>query len=182
MTRNKIYTIGHSITPLADFIDILRHAGVDHLVDVRKIPRSRNNPQYNIDALPLSLSEYQIGYIHMTALGGRRGRQSDIADNTNGFWMNRSFHNYADYAMTPEFQAGLGRLRDLSSQRHCAIMCAEAVWWRCHRRIIADYLIAAGERVFHIFGIDHIDEARITSNARTQPDGSLAYPADAANW
>jgi uncharacterized protein (DUF488 family) len=178
MTRNKIYTIGHSTMPLADFIDVLRHVSVDHLVDVRKIPRSRNNPQYNIDALPLSLSEYQIGYTHMAALGGRRPRQPDIADSINGFWTNRSFHNYADYAMTAEFRTGLDRLRDLSRQRQCAIMCAEAVWWRCHRRIITDYLLAAGERVFHILGKDHLDEAQITSGAKLRTDGALTYPGE----
>lgn len=178
MTKNKIYTIGHSTRPLTDFIDILRHVDVDHLVDVRKIPCSRNNSQYNIDALPLSLSEYQIGYTHMVALGGRRGRQPDIADSINGFWTNRSFHNYADYATTAEFRSGLDRSRDLSGQRQCTIMCAEAVWWRCHRRIITDYLIAAGERVFHIFAADHIDEARLTNGAKPRPDGTLAYPAD----
>jgi len=179
MTKYKIYTIGHSTTPLADFIDILRQVGVEHLVDVRKIPRSRSNPQYNIDTLPLSLSEYQIGYTHMAALGGRRGRQTDMMDSVNGFWINRSFHNYADYAMAPEFRSGLNQLRELGHQSRCAIMCAEAVWWRCHRRIITDYLIAAGERVFHIFGKDHVDEAQITSGAKPRPDGTLTYPGDA---
>jgi uncharacterized protein (DUF488 family) len=176
MIRNKIYTIGHSTTPLANFIDILRQVSIDHLVDVRKIPRSRNNPQYNIDSLPLSLLEYQIGYTHIAALGGRRGRQRDVTDGVNGFWVNRSFHNYADYAMTSEFRSGFDQLLDLSGQRQCAIMCAETVWWRCHRRIITDYLIASGERVYHILGKDHIDEAKITSGAQLQVDEVLTYP------
>ena len=181
MKKHKIYTIGHSTTPLVDFINILRNVDVDYLVDVRKIPGSRKNPQYNIDALPHSLSEYQIGYTHMAALGGRRGRQVNVADSINGFWINKSFHNYADYAMTSEFRSGFDQLINLSGQRQCVIMCAEAVWWRCHRRIISDYLIAAGERVFHILGKDHVDEAKITSGAQSQVDGSLTYPREASN-
>jgi uncharacterized protein (DUF488 family) len=167
--------------PLAEFIDILRNVDVDHIVDVRKIPGSRRNPQYNIDALPLSLSEYQIGYTHMAALGGRRGRQVSITDNVNGFWINRNFHNYADYAMTSEFRSGFDQLLGLINQRQCAIMCAEVLWWRCHRRIITDYLIASGERVFHILGKDHVDEAKITSGAKSQADGSLTYPGEGSN-
>jgi uncharacterized protein (DUF488 family) len=98
----------------------------------------------------------------------------------NAFWQNQSFHNYADYALTPPFRGGLARLRELGHERRCAIMCAEAVWWRCHRRIIADYLIAAGESVFHLVGKDRIEPARMTDAAKPEPDGSLSYAADPA--
>ena len=135
------------------------------VVDVRSIPRSRTNPQYNFDLFPRSLLEFQIEYVHIAELGGRRGRQRDIAPRLNGYWENQSFHNYADYALSPEFGSGLNQLRNLGHQKQCVIMCAEAVWWRCHRRIIADYLLTAGESVFHILGKDRIEEARLTSAA-----------------
>ena len=122
------------------------------MVDVRTIPRSRTNPQYNREALPASLAEFQIEYEHIAELGGRRARTQNIAPNVNAFWENQSFHNYADYAMGGGFRSGLTRLRELGSVRRCAVMCAETVWWRRHRRIIADYLLVASERVFHILG------------------------------
>ena len=96
----------------------------------------------------------------------------------NAFWQNQSFHNYADYAMTPAFHAGLVRLRELGSATSCAVMCAEALWWQCHRRIIADYLLAAGETVFHILGKDQIAAAHITREARRAANGALTYPAE----
>ena len=123
---------------------------MQRIVDVRTIPRSRANPQYNGDALSETLSAFQIGYTHIAALGGLRGHVRDIAPSVNAFWENQSFHNYADYAMTGSFRTGLNELRDLGRAQRCAVMCAEAVWWRCHRRIITDYLIASGETVFHI--------------------------------
>lgn len=99
-----------------------------------------------------------------------------MAADVNAFWENRSFHNYADYAMSEEFRSGLTRLRELGQATPCAIMCAEAVWWRCHRRIIADYLMVAGETVFHILGPHHVEEARITDSATPRIDGTLTYP------
>jgi uncharacterized protein (DUF488 family) len=102
-----------------------------------------------------------------------------VAADVNAFWQNRSFHNYADYAMSEEFRSGLSRLRELGQATQCAIMCAEAVWWRCHRRIIADYLIASGETVFHILGRGHVERARTTGAAKLRPNGTLMYPVDA---
>ena len=107
---------------------------------------------------------------------GLRGRQSKIEPQVNGFWDNASFHNYADYALSPVFAAGLARLRQLGHAQRCAIMCAEAVWWRCHRRIIADYLIAAGESVFHILGPHHTEPAKLTEGAQVRADGTVVYP------
>ena len=171
------YTIGHSTHSLGDFVDLLRSAGVRFVADVRTVPRSRTNPQYNRDVLPAALAAFDIGYEHIASLGGLRGRTRDVAPEVNAFWQNESFHNYADYAMGESFRRGLTILRDLGLKRRCAVMCAEAVWWRCHRRIIADYLIAAGEAVLHILGPGHIERADQTSAARAGPHGSLIYPA-----
>lgn len=168
------YTIGHSTRSVSDLIALLQTAGVKLLADVRAIPRSRTNPQFNIDALPPELAANGIGYEHFPELGGRRGRA--LADSPNDFWDNASFRNYADYAGTEAFRTGLERLRDLGQQQCAAIMCAEAVWWRCHRRIIADYLISAGETVFHILGPGKTEPAKLTPAARKTPDGTLTYP------
>jgi|SRR5665213_1695243 len=172
----SFFTIGHSTRSIGDFIELLAASEIGLVVDVRTIPRSRTNPQYNLDALPQSLSEFQVAYEHMAALGGLRPRAHDIAPGINGFWDNQSFHNYADYAMSADFRSGLARLRELGGVRRSAVMCAEAVWWRCHRRIIADYLLAAGEQVFHIMGPGKIVPASLTKGAEPQPDGTLTYP------
>jgi uncharacterized protein (DUF488 family) len=168
------FTIGHSTRSVADFIELLQGAGVKLLADVRAIPRSRTNPQFNIEALPTELAESGIAYEHFPELGGRRGRA--LAASPNQFWEHASFRNYADYAGTEAFRAGLERLRRLGQQQCTAIMCAEAVWWRCHRRIIADYLISAGDTVFHILGAGKIEPAKLTPAARQTPDGTLIYP------
>lgn len=172
------FTIGHSTRPIAVFVDLLRNAKIRLIIDVRTVPRSRTNPQYNGDALPESLSEFQIAYEHIAALGGLRGRRPGLPAAVNAFWKNQSFHNYADYAMSESFHSGFIRLRELGQAKRCAIMCAEVVWWRCHRRIIADYLIAAGENVFHILGRDHVEQAQITEGAKLGSNGMLTYPGD----
>jgi len=171
------YTVGHSTRSIGELVDLLQRAGVAFVADVRTVPRSRTNPQYNRDALPQALAEFRIGYEHIAALGGLRGRKRDVPSDVNAFWQNESFHNYADYAMGEDFRGGLARLRELGGAHRAAIMCAEAVWWRCHRRIIADYLIAAGAAVFHILGPSHIEAAEMTGAARPGPAGSLIYPA-----
>jgi uncharacterized protein (DUF488 family) len=174
------YTIGHSTRPLADFVALLERSAVELVVDVRTVPRSRTNPQYDREALGQSLRRARLGYEALSALGGLRRRQPGIAPETNAFWDNESFHNYADYAMSAAFRDGLALLRTLGGERCCAIMCAEAVWWRCHRRIIADYLLHEGEAVFHIVSPQRVEPARITPGARPGPDGSLVYPAPPA--
>ncbi len=170
------FTIGHSTRPIREFLDLLRGAGVGLLVDVRTVPRSRTNPQYNLDALPAALSNEGIGYEHIAALGGLRSKSKTVPQELNAFWQNASFHNYADYALSEPFRASFAHLRARGREQRCAIMCAESVWWRCHRRIIADYLIAAGETVFHIMAHGRIDPARITPQAEIRSDGSLVYP------
>jgi uncharacterized protein (DUF488 family) len=175
---HPFHTIGHSTRPLEEFVALLREAEVGTVADVRTVPRSRTNPQYNRDTLPQSLAACGIGYEHIATLGGLRGKTREVPPDTNGFWQNDSFHNYADYALSDDFRRGLARLRELGSAQRCAIMCAEAVWWRCHRRIIADYLLAAGESVLHIMGPDHIEPARVTEAAQRGPSGHLVYPAE----
>ena len=169
------YTIGHSTRSIEEFVELLKVAEIRVVADVRTVPRSRTNPQYNRDVLPDTLSVFHIDYEHIAALGGLRGHAAGIAGTVNSFWQNQSFHNYADYALSESFRAGLARLHGLGHAATCAIMCAEAMWWRCHRRIIADYLIAAGDDVFHIVGPGRIEPAHMTEAARAGPDG-LTYP------
>jgi uncharacterized protein (DUF488 family) len=173
------FTIGHSTRTLEEFVGLLSPNGIARVVDVRTVPRSRANPQYNRDTFPGALAAAGIAYEHLAALGGLRGRDKQGASpDVNGFWENQSFHNYADYAMTPAFRAGLAHLREIGGRERCVVMCAESVWWRCHRRIITDYLLAAGEGVFHIVSSDVPEPARMTAEARPGPDGSIVYPAE----
>lgn len=161
---------------MADFVDLLRVGDARMVVDIRKMPRSRGNPQYDGAALTEALAGYQIGYHRIAALGGLRGRSRAVPDAVNGWWENRSFHNYADYALSAEFSAGLEELRSLGRQCRTAIMCAEAVWWRCHRRIVADQLLVAGETVFHLMDRERAEPARLSEGASLS-DGVLTYPA-----
>jgi uncharacterized protein (DUF488 family) len=175
---NPFFTIGHSTRPTEEFVALLKGADVELVVDVRTVPRSRTNPQFNRDVLPASLGAHGIAYEHFTALGGLRGIQRDIPPAANAFWENASFHNFADYAMSEEFRSSLEKLRELGRAARSSVMCAESLWWRCHRRIIADYLITAGEEVFHILGPSHTEQAHLTPAARLGPDGTLTYPKD----
>ena len=175
---NPFFTIGHSTRPIEEFVSLLVEAEAALVVDVRTVPRSRFNPQFNRDALSASLAARGVAYEHLAALGGLRGTQSDVAPETNAFWENASFHNYADYAMGEDFRSGLRTLRELGKTARSCVMCAESLWWRCHRRIIADYLIAAGEDVFHILGEGHIEPAHSTPAARLGPRGTLVYPKE----
>ncbi|CAH1690131.1 conserved hypothetical protein [Hyphomicrobiales bacterium] len=145
-------------------------------MDIRKIPRSKSNPQFNEDTLPEALAAFQISYEHLAALGGLRGKIRYVAPEVNGLWTNESFHNYADYALAGPFQEGLRQLREEGHRGRCVIMCSEAVWWRCHRRIVSDYLIARGESVFHIMGKERLEPASLTPGAIIQPDGTVVYP------
>jgi uncharacterized protein (DUF488 family) len=176
---DRFFTIGHSTRTLLDFVEVLRAYKIEVVIDVRHMPRSYANPQFNREILADSLSSFQIDYTHIAALGGLRGKQLGAAPSRNGFWRVRAFQNYADYALTPQFHAGLEKLRELGHARRSVMMCAEVLWWRCHRRIIADYLICADENVVHIFGSGHDEPARLTPGAVPQPDGTVIYPASA---
>jgi len=169
------FTIGHATRTLDELVGLLRANEVTCLVDVRTVPRSRTNPQFNKDVMAASLSPYGLGYRHIAPLGGLRGRKVDVPPDVNGYWENRSFHNYADYAMTGDFAAGLDELVALGSTQRCAYMCAETVWWRCHRRIITDYLLARGFDVFHIVSSEIPEPAKITPDA-VAVDSHLEYP------
>jgi uncharacterized protein (DUF488 family) len=172
------YTIGHSTRTVEELAALLDAASVKVVVDIRTVPKSRTNPQFNADTLPASLEPYGIDYERIAALGGLRGKSKDIAPDVNGFWENQSFHNYADYALTEGFHYGLDQLIKLGRKKRCAVMCSEAVWWRCHRRIVADYLLARGETVFHLMGDDRIEEAHLTQGASVQSPHAVLYPAE----
>ena len=158
------------------FVELLRVGGASLVVDIRTVRRSRRNPQYDGDALPASLQPFAIGYRAIPELGGLRRRSTDTPSSINAFWTNESFHNYADHALTEAFRAGLEILIEAGKRERCAIMCAEAVWWRCHRRIVADHLILRGEKVFHPMDKDGIEEAVMTPGAKALGPGLLHYP------
>ncbi len=173
---STIFTIGHSNRPLDAVLALLRGSGVDLVIDVRRFPRSRANPQFNDDRLPAALAAGGIGYRHLPDLGGRR-RPS--ADSANGLWREDGFRGYADYALTPAFTAALAQVEALAAQQRPALMCAEAVWWQCHRRIIADYLVARGHTVLHILGPGQVEPAQLTAGAKPGPHGLLYPPRQA---
>lgn len=172
----RVYTIGHSTRPIGAFVDLLRADGVDLLADVRRFPRSRRHPHFNIEALAANLESAGIGYRHFEALGGRR--KSSLTDDAspNAGWETAGFRSYADYAMTPPFRDALAALIDLAQTRLPAIMCAEALWWQCHRRIISDYLLVADIDVVHILGARETKPAELTPGAVPQADGTIHYP------
>ena len=170
------FTIGHSTRALDDFVALLAANEVTRLADVRSFPRSRTNPQYNIETLPAALSPHGIAYRHFPALGGKRGQRKDVPRETNAFWDNAGFRNYADWALGDEFHAGLEELLAFGAGARVAVMCAETLWWRCHRRIVADYLLAADRDVWHILGPDAVEPARMTPAARPGPRGAIVYP------
>jgi uncharacterized protein (DUF488 family) len=160
-----IYTVGHSTCELPAFLELLRSHGVTLLVDVRTIPRSRKNPQYNADPFHRSLRAAGIRYVHLAALGGLRHA---ARDSVNPGWRNLSFRGFADYMQQPEFVKGVARLVRLASRRPTAIMCAEAVPWRCHRSLIADALVVRGVRAMHIFTAGRAQEHVLTPFARVE--------------
>ena len=175
-TSYPIFTIGHSTHPLEQFIDLLRVHGVTLVADVRTIPRSRHNPQFNRDTLPEALAAAGIGYQHLPGLGGLRRTRPD---SRNTGWRNSSFRGFADYMQTAEFPAGLDELLSLAQQWRVAIMCAEAVPWRCHRSLIADALFARGIGVEHIVNAGHTQAHRPTPFARIE-SLAITYPAAGA--
>lgn len=169
-------TIGHSNRTLPEFVGLLNDAHIGALVDIRKIPRSRANPLFNEETLPDALAAFGISYEHVAALGGLRGKARTLPRDVNGFWTNESFHNYADYALSDTFRVGLDHLIDVGRERRCVIMCSEAVWWRCHRRIVADYLIASEKAVLHIMGRGRLEPAHLTPGAVIQLGRTIVYP------
>jgi uncharacterized protein (DUF488 family) len=167
----SIWTIGHSTLSIEDFISALSSFAIQTLVDVRSYPGSRRYPQFNKENLRNRLAAAEIEYLHLPELGGRRRARPD---STNMAWRNETFRGYADYMETKEFEAGINRLLSIGAERRTAIMCAEAVWWRCHRSLISDYLKAKGVRVLHILGPGKSSEHPFTSAARIV-NGQLSY-------
>ena len=174
---HRVYTIGHSTQPLDHFIAVLRAHGVTKVADIRTVPRSRKNPQFNKETLPGELEKAGIKYEHLPGLGGLR---KPHLDSINTGWENDSFRGYADYMQTPEFEEHLGRLmREIDEGRDViAIMCAESVYWRCHRRMIADTLTARGYSVGHITGPGKVSAHEMTPWAKVEA-GKVTYPGTA---
>ncbi|HEY4240395.1 MAG TPA: DUF488 domain-containing protein [Kofleriaceae bacterium] len=174
----RLYTIGHSTRTFAELVEALRAWDVATLVDIRSITRSRTNPQFNRIALARKLPRAGLAYVALSGLGGRRPRSKTADPDRNAGWRVAAFHNYADYAETPEFQVALAELLGLAAASTCAIMCAEAVWWRCHRRIVADYALVRGARVDHIFTPAKAERASRTPFAKlVRKTRTLRYPA-----
>ncbi len=161
-TPPTVFTIGHSTRPLAELLDLLVESQIECVVDVRRLPGSRAYPQYDADALRVSLRQAGIDYWHLTALGGLRRAAEAPAQLDDAFWTNPSFRRYSAYARTSAFAEGLRALEVRAMAQRCALMCAEAVWWRCHRRIIADHLLSHDHRVLHIMGPGKVMPATLT--------------------
>ena len=167
-----IWTVGHSTRPIDEFIDFLRAHEIRLLVDVRTIPRSRHNPQFNTDTLPESLIKAGLASLHMPALGGLRKARKD---SINGGWRNASFRGYADYMQTEEFCKAIDALMAFGRQEKTTVMCAEAVPWRCHRSLIADALVSRGWEVRHIMSPEKATQHALTSFAHFEKS-TLIYP------
>ena len=167
-----ILTIGHSTRPWKVFLDLLRAHRVERVIDVRSIPRSRHNRQFDQDILRTKLRAARIGYVHLRKLGGLRHARRE---SSNMGWRNASFRGFADYMQTPEFDAGLQRLIKLAGQKRSALMCAEAVPWRCHRSLIADALTVLGMRVEDIMSKNRSQVHSLTSFGRVRRN-RITYP------
>lgn len=172
-----IYTVGHSTRAEDEFIALLRAHGIRLLVDVRRYPGSRRHPHFSRESLERTLPAHGIRYEHVPALGGRR---TPAPDSPNGAWRSASFRAYADYMATPAFQDALAAVVADATETATAIMCAEAVPWRCHRQLIADALVAHGHVVLNILTPDRAEPHRLNEHARLGPDGTVTYPAEAA--
>jgi uncharacterized protein (DUF488 family) len=171
----RIWTIGHSTRAIDEFISLLKENEIKLLADVRAWPGSKRYPQFNKDSLAESLKVHGIRYEHFPELGGKRKSKPDSRNTT---WRNASFRGYADYMGTEQFQKGIERLLEIAAEAGpTAIMCAEAVWWRCHRSLIADYLKACGMEVLHVLGANKVEPHPFTSAARIL-NGELSYATD----
>jgi hypothetical protein len=172
--KPTIFTVGHSTRPLEDFIKLLKAHGVQRVIDIRSIPRSRHNPQFNREALGPSLRKARIAYVHLKKLGGLRHAK---AESKNLGWHNASFRGFADYMQTPEFAEGLERALKLASTKPSALMCAEAVPWRCHRSLVADALLVRGVPVEDIMTASRTEPHTLTPFARVRGK-QITYPTD----
>jgi len=172
-----IWTVGHSTRSFGELIGVIRHYGIEAVVDVRTVPRSRTNPQFNRDELEIKLPEVGIDYIHAKDLGGLR---KPLKDSTNLAWENESFRGFADYMQTPAFEQALDRLVEQANAKPTAIMCAETLPWHCHRSLIADALIVRGFDVVEVFDEHKSQPHKLTSFAVVR-EGKVTYPAAAGS-
>lgn len=176
--KHILYTIGHSTHSLGEFLAMLQSFGIKILIDIRSLPGSRKFPQFDKENLQIALPENSIEYRYLSDLGGRRKVKKD-SRNTN--WRNDSFRGYADYMETEDFEKAIKKLKDIASEQPTAIMCAEAVWWRCHRSMVSDYLKAKGWKVLHIMGLGKAQEHTYTSPARIVEDKIYYFDEDSSN-
>lgn len=170
--KTVVFTIGHSTRPVPEFIEIIRAYGIRKVVDIRTIPKSRHNPQFNKDTLKESLKAVKIGYLHMKGLGGLRHA---LKDSPNAGWENASFRGFADYMQTEEFKENLEKLIELAEKGATVVMCAETVPWRCHRSLIGDALFVRGVRVRHIMSAGSSRDHSLTPWAKVK-GRKITYP------
>lgn len=169
-----IYSIGHSTRTIEEFLDLLDSFGIKVLADIRSMPGSRKYPQFNQEELKKSLEANGIEYLYIKELGGRRKLEKD---SKNTGWRNKSFQAYADHMETEEFESGISTLKKSALQKPAAMMCSEAVWWRCHRSMVSDYLKAKGWKVLHIMSLNKATEHPYTSPAKIL-EGKVYYPEE----
>jgi len=172
--KTVVFTIGHSTRTIAEFIEIIKAYGIKKVVDIRTIPKSRHNPQFNEDMLRASLKAAQIGYLHMKELGGLRHA---LKDSPNMAWRNASFRGFADYMQSGEFEDSLEKLIEAAEKKAAVIMCAEAVPWRCHRSLVGDALLIRGVRVRHIMNAKSSRDHTLTSWAKVKGT-KITYPPE----
>lgn len=173
MNSETVFTIGHSTHSLEEFVALLGLNSIESLVDIRTVPKSRRNPHFHTDSLKTSIPEHGIAYRHLASLGGWRKADKD---SVNDAWRNKSFRGYADYTLTDEFAAGIADLKDLAAEQATAIMCSEALWWRCHRRLVADRLTTEGVQVLHIGSDGKTSIHELTDFAEVDDEGRITYP------
>lgn len=173
----ELFTVGHSNRPLDEFIALLSENSIRAVVDVRKLAGSSRYPWFDADALGDALAEKGIELRRLDGLTGRRPVSRTVPFEVNAWWQNRSFHNYADHALSAQFREDLATLLGWGGKRRCVVMCSEAVWWRCHRRIIADHLLAKGAALTHILGERQRHSAELSAGAVVGSEGRVVYPA-----
>jgi len=171
---NELFTIGHSQHAAEEFVGLLRQHQIAALVDIRRFPGSRKYPQFGQEDLAKVLQQHGIEYHWLQSLGGRRPKVKDFVS-PNGGLRNASFRNYADYMLTDAFREGIARLKAIAEAKRTAIMCAESVFWRCHRRLVSDFWVAGGGSVQHIFPNGEAKPHQLTEGAKLQ-DGNVTYP------
>ena len=172
----RVWSVGHSTHTFEAFVRLLAMHDISLLADIRTVPKSRRHPHFHAEALARSLPARGVTYVKLPRLGGWRRA---APDSPNDAWRNLSFRGYADYAMSDDFDDGLAQLRELAAAQPTAMMCAEAVWWRCHRRLVADRLVLAGDTVCHIGADGRAAAHRLTEFAVVSADGQVTYPASA---